>query len=45
MKQRQIMLTMLLMLTVIGAWAQSDVPRLVVWQKSGEKAKGEATVE
>ena len=32
------MLTMLLMLTVIGAWAQSNVPRLVVWQKSGEKA-------
>ena len=37
MKTRLIILPILLMLTM-GARAQSGLPRLVVWQKSGEKA-------
>jgi len=45
MKTKTIILTMLLVLTTLGVWAQNGKPRLVVWQKSGEKAKGEATVE
>ena len=38
MIHRKIVMTLLLMLSLAGAWAQSNVPRLVVWQKSGEKA-------
>ena len=45
MKTKTIILTILLTLTTLGAWAQNEAPRLVVWQKSGGKAKGEATVE
>ena len=45
MKTKTIILTMLLVLTPRGVWAQNGKPRLVVWQKSGRKAKGEATLE
>ena len=38
MKTKTIILTILLMLTTLGAWAQNGKPRLVVWQKSGGKA-------
>lgn len=38
MKTKTIILTMLLVLTTLGVWAQNGKPRLVVWQKSGEKA-------
>lgn len=37
MKTKTIILTMLLVLTTLGVWAQNEAPRLVVWQKSGEK--------
>lgn len=45
MKTKTIILTMLLVLTTLGVCAQNGKPRLVVWQKSGRKAKGEATLE
>ena len=37
MEAKKILLTNLLLVQTIGAWAQEATQRLVVWQKSGEK--------
>ena len=38
MKQRLLLLSLLLCLAATVTWAQSDSPQLVVWLKGGEKA-------